>query len=126
MVEGMNRDWHESGLTVGQVAARTGIAESAVRWYADQELLPCERVAGNQRRFFADVQCRVAMIGAAQEVGLSLAQIKDALAVLPSGEPPTEQDWARLADHLRAELHQRIERMFDILEGLSAPVSRPR
>lgn len=122
----MNGDWHESGLTVGQVAARTGIAESAVRWYADQGLLPCERVAGNQRRFFADVRCRVAMIGAAQEVGLTLAQIKDALTALPPGEPPTEEDWARLAEHLRVELNQRIDRMFAILEGLSVPGSRRR
>ncbi|MGI8412037.1 MAG: MerR family transcriptional regulator, partial [Solirubrobacteraceae bacterium] len=73
-------DWHETGLTVGQVAQRMTITRSAVRWYDDHGLLPSERTAGNQRRFFADVQCRVAMIRAAQRVGLSIAEIREALS----------------------------------------------
>lgn len=55
------------------------IAPSAVRWYDDHGLLPSERTAGNQRRFFADVLCRVAMIRAAQRVGLSIDEIRQAL-----------------------------------------------
>lgn len=92
-----------------------GIAPSAVRWYADNGLLPCERVAGNQRRFFADVLCRVAMIRAAQRVGLTLGEIREALRELPSGQVPTRGDWARLAARLRAELVQRIDRLFELL-----------
>jgi len=81
-------DWHETGLTVGQVAQRMKITRSAVRWYDDHGLLPSERTAGNQRRFFADVQCRVAMIRAAQRVGLSIAEIREALSDLPPDSHP--------------------------------------
>jgi DNA-binding transcriptional MerR regulator len=75
-------DWHVSGLSVGQVAERMNIAPSAVRWYADHGLLPSERTASNQRRFYADVLWRVAMIRAAQRVGLSIGEIREALSVL--------------------------------------------
>jgi MerR family redox-sensitive transcriptional activator SoxR len=56
-------DWHVSGLSVGQVAERMNIAPSAVRWHDDHGLLPSERTAGNQRRFYADVLCRRAAGG---------------------------------------------------------------
>jgi len=82
-------DWHVSGLTVGQVAQRMNIAPSAVRWYDDHGLLPSERTSGNQRRFFADVLCRVAMIKAAQRVGLSIEEIREALSFLPPRQAPT-------------------------------------
>jgi MerR family redox-sensitive transcriptional activator SoxR len=116
----MDFDWHTPGLTVGQVAERMKIAPSAVRWYADNGLLPCERVRGNQRRFFADVLCRVAMIRAAQKVGLTLAEIRQALDALPAGEPPTPQDWERLAAHLRGVLNQRIDHLFALLDELTS------
>lgn len=108
-------DWHVSGLSVGQVADRMHIARSAVRWYADQDLLPCERTQSNQRRFFADVQCRVAMIRAAQRVGLSLEEIRTALAVLPPGVAPSPADWDRLATQLRTVLAERIDHLFELL-----------
>jgi len=112
-------DWHETGLTVGQVAQRMNITRSAVRWYDDHGLLPSERTAGNQRRFFADVQCRVAMIRAAQRVGLSIAEIREALSDLPPGQPPTPQDWERLATRLRHVTNQRIDDLFHILDELT-------
>ncbi|MFG2071986.1 MerR family transcriptional regulator, redox-sensitive transcriptional activator SoxR [Nonomuraea maritima] len=115
----MSSDWHITGLTVGQVAERMQIAPSAVRWYADQGLLPHERVAGNQRRFFADVLCRVAMIRAAQKVGLSLSEIHEALEALPPGQPPTRQDWERLATHLRTTLTRRIDDLFTLLNEMT-------
>jgi len=65
------------------------IAPSAVRWYDDHGLLPSERTSGNQRRFFADVLCRVAMIKAAQRVGLSIEEIREALSFLPPRQAPT-------------------------------------
>ncbi|WP_055478368.1 MerR family DNA-binding protein [Sphaerimonospora mesophila] len=115
----MSFDWHVTGLTVGQVAERMQIAPSAVRWYADQGLLPHERGAGNQRRFFADVSCRVAMIRAAQKVGLSLGEIREVLDALPPGRPPTRQDWERLATHLRAVLTHRIDELFTLLDAMT-------
>ena len=73
-------NWHEGGLSVGQVAERMGIARSAVRWYDDHGLLPSERTASGHRRFFPDVCCRVAMIRASQRVGLSIEEIREALS----------------------------------------------
>jgi MerR family transcriptional regulator, redox-sensitive transcriptional activator SoxR len=118
-------DWHITGLSVGAVAERMGIAPSAVRWYADQGLLPHERVAGNQRRFFGDVLCRVAMIRAAQKVGLSLGEIRLALDALPPGRPPTRQDWDRLATQLRAVLADRIDELFGVLDALGVEQPPP-
>ena len=113
--------WHVSGLTVGQVADRMQLARSAVRWYADEGLLPCERTATNERRFFADVLCRVAMIRAAQRVGLSLDEIRQALAVLPPGVAPNREDWEQLAARLRDVVTDRIGHLTALLDEL-APV----
>jgi len=110
--------WHVSGLTVGQVAKRMNIAPSAVRWYDDHGLLPSERTAGNQRRFFADVLCRVAMIRASQRVGLSIEEIREALSALPPRQVPTPEDWERLAAHLRRVTRQRIGELFAVLGEL--------
>jgi MerR family transcriptional regulator, redox-sensitive transcriptional activator SoxR len=112
-------DWHVSGLTVGEVAARMHIAPSAVRWYDDHGLLPSERTSGNQRRFFADVLCRVAMIRAAQKVGLSIDEIKDALSTLTPRQAPGAEDWERLAERLREVVAQRIDELFALLRELS-------
>jgi MerR family redox-sensitive transcriptional activator SoxR len=102
-----------------------GIARSAVRWYADQDLLPCERTATNERRFFADVLCRVAMIRASQRVGLSLDEIRQALSVLPPGVPPTPADWDRLATRLRQVIVERIDHLFTLLDDYT-PAPTPR
>jgi MerR family redox-sensitive transcriptional activator SoxR len=95
------------------------IARSAVRWYADQDLLPCARTATNERRFFADVLCRVAMIRASQRVGLSLDEIKQALSVLPPGVQPTPDDWDRLASRLRQVVVERIDKLFGLLDEMA-------
>ncbi|WUH98374.1 MerR family DNA-binding protein [Spirillospora sp. NBC_00431] len=121
----MDFDWHTPGLTVGQVAERARIAPSAVRWYADEGLLPCERVAGNQRRFFADVLCRVAMIRAARRVGLTLAEIREALSALPPGQAPTRDDWERLADQLRDVLNHRIGELLTLLDEMAPHAEAP-
>lgn len=105
-----------------------GIAASAVRWYDDHGLLPSERTSGNQRRFFADVLGRVAMIRAAQKVGLSIDEIKDALSTLTPGQAPTAADWERLAEGLRDVVGQRIDELFAILNelGPGAAIDMPK
>lgn len=117
-------DWHQSGLTVGEVAERMQIAKSAVRWYEDHGLLPSERTTGNQRRFFADVLCRVAMIQAAQRVGLSIKEIHEALSALPPRQAPTPQDWERLRDHLHEVIGRRIDELFTLMDELT-PAGSP-
>jgi MerR family transcriptional regulator, redox-sensitive transcriptional activator SoxR len=111
-------DWHEAGLTVGQVAERSGVAASALRFYERQGLFTADRTAGNQRRYRGDVLCRVAMIRACQRVGLSIAEIKTALAALPEGHIPGPEDWDRLSRHLQSELRDRIDELNRALEAL--------
>jgi MerR family redox-sensitive transcriptional activator SoxR len=115
----MRDDWHESGLSVGEVAARMNVSRSAVRWYDDHGLLPSERTSGNQRRFFADVQCRIAMIRAAQRVGLTIEEIREAFTALTPGRAPSAEDWNRLATHLRRVANQRIDELFRVLAELT-------
>ena len=112
-------DWHEAGLSVGQVAERSGVAPSALRFYERKGLITSDRTAGNQRRYRGDVLCRVAMIRACQRVGLSIAEIRIALAALPEGHIPGSEDWSRLSMHLKRELHNRIDDLNRALQALS-------
>ena len=111
-------DWHEAGLSVGQVAERSGVAASALRFYERQGLIGSDRTAGNQRRYHGDVLCRVAMIRACQHVGLSIADIRIALAELPEGHIPGPEDWDRLSQRLQRELHERIDDLNQALRAL--------
>lgn len=112
-------DWHAAGLTIGEVAARGGVAPSALRFYEAQGLISSVRTAGNQRRYAGDVLCRVMMIRACQRVGLTIAEIRAALAELPDGHIPGSNDWERLAARLRSELHDRIAQLNALLDELS-------
>jgi MerR family transcriptional regulator, redox-sensitive transcriptional activator SoxR len=122
-------DWHEAGLTVGQVAERSGAAPSALRFYERQGLISTDRTASNQRRYHGDVLCRVAMIRVCQQAGLSLAQIKTALAeAVPDGQIPGPQEWEQLAAHLRREVTSRIselDRLLGALVGQNGDPSQP-
>jgi MerR family redox-sensitive transcriptional activator SoxR len=118
-------DWHLDGLTAGEVAERMRVAASAVRYYADQGLLPHRRTPTNERRFHVDVLCRVAMIQVAQRVGMSLAEIRDALTELPPGQAPTPEDWQRLSMRLKQTLHGRIDEMFTLLDELANDLGAP-
>jgi MerR family redox-sensitive transcriptional activator SoxR len=95
-------------LSAGQVAARSGVAVSAVHFYESRGLLSAWRSGGNQRRYSRDVLRRVAIIKVAQRLGLPLAMIKEALDSLPGGRTPTARDWQRLSRQWRAELDRRI------------------
>jgi len=107
-------------LAIGEVAERSGVAPSALRYYEDCGLLHSERAQSGHRRYAADVLRRVAFIQAAQRVGLSLQEIGDALASLPEHRTPNHRDWARLSASWRARLDQQIdllERLRDNLDG---------
>ena len=84
-------------LTIGEVAERTGVAPSALRFYESKGLIASERSDGNQRRFHRDMLRRISFIKVAQNVGLSLDDIASARATLPGGRTPTKEDWSRLS-----------------------------
>ncbi|SDM87559.1 redox-sensitive transcriptional activator SoxR [Streptomyces wuyuanensis] len=106
-------------LTVGQLAARSGAAVSALRFYEAKGLISSSRTAGNQRRYGRDALRRVAFVRAAQRVGIPLAVVRDALADLPQGRTPNREDWARLSEGWRAELDERIKQLVRLRDHLT-------
>ena len=98
-------------LTVGQVAARSGVAVSAIHFYEAKGLVKGWRTSGNQRRYPRAVLRRVAVIKVAQRVGIPLNVVRDALMSLPRGRTPTAKDWAVLSARWRADLDDRISRL---------------
>jgi MerR family transcriptional regulator, redox-sensitive transcriptional activator SoxR len=95
-------------MTVGEIARRAGLATSAVRYYESEGLIHSERTAAGHRRYHADVLRRVSFIRTAQLVGLSLAEIHEALSTLPEGRTPNSSDWSRLARSWQPQLERRI------------------
>ena len=95
-------------ITIGQLAARTGVAVSAIRFYEEKGLLQSLRTSGNQRRFLRSDIRRVSFILIAQKLGLALAEIEAQLAQLPQGRAPTVMDWQQISRRMRFEIDQRI------------------
>ncbi len=106
-------------LTVGEVAARSGLAVSAIHFYEAERLIRSTRTAGNQRRYARDVLRRVSVIKAAQRVGVPLSMIRDALASLPRGRTPTAADWKKLSSVWRDLLDERIDKLTRLRGNLS-------
>jgi MerR family redox-sensitive transcriptional activator SoxR len=107
-------------LTIGDMAARSGVAPSALRFYEREGLISSTRTGGNQRRYERHELRRIAFIRIAQQVGVSLEEIREALAELPENRTPTKADWARLSARWRRKLEERItlmERLRDQLTG---------
>jgi MerR family redox-sensitive transcriptional activator SoxR len=107
-------------FTVGEIAGRTGVATSALRFYEEHGLIHSERNDVGHRRYHADVMRRVSFIRTAQRVGLSLSEIEEALSSLPDKRTPTAKDWDRLAASWRPRLDDQIAlltRLRDQLDG---------
>jgi MerR family redox-sensitive transcriptional activator SoxR len=107
-------------LAIGDVSARTGVATSALRFYESQGLIQSTRSSSGHRRYHRDVLRRVAFLRVAQQVGLTLEEIAQALATLPDHRAPTQRDWERLASSWRPRLEQQIgvlQRLHDRLTG---------
>ena len=107
-------------ITIGELAARSGMATSALRFYEDQGLISAERTSGNQRVFPRPTLRRVAFIRAAQAVGLTLDEIAGALATLPADRTPVKRDWERLSTAWRDRLDQRIVELERLRDGLTS------
>ena len=106
-------------VPIGVLAARSGVASSALRFYESLGLILASRSEGNQRRYPRYTLRRVAFIRAAQRVGLSLDEIASALASLPSDRAPGTADWARLTRAWRPRLDTRIREMEKLRDELT-------
>jgi MerR family redox-sensitive transcriptional activator SoxR len=110
----------EPDLTIGALSTRAGVATSALRFYEAEGLIHANRTAGGQRRYSRETLRRVSFIRVAQQVGLSLAEIREAMAELPDNRTPNHRDWERLSRSWRTRLDERIamlERLRDRLGG---------
>jgi MerR family transcriptional regulator, redox-sensitive transcriptional activator SoxR len=106
-------------LSIGEVAARSGVATSALRFYETKGLIESERTDGNQRRYPRATLRRVALIRAGQEVGLSLAELAKALETLPHDKTPTKDDWERLSHSWRSRLDGQIAELIALRDELT-------
>ena len=109
-----------SNITIGALSRRTGVAASALRFYESEGLIHSERSGGGQRRFPRETIRRVSFIRVAQQVGLRLDEIRNALASLPDNRTPDNADWSRLSTSWRPRLDAQIEllqRLRDRLDG---------
>ncbi len=107
-------------LTIGEIARRTGLSVSAIRFYEERGLIEPVRTGGNQRRFPRSDIRRLSFILIAQRLGLSLGEIETELGRLPHGRTPTTRDWEAISGAIRARLDQRIAELVrtrDRLDG---------
>jgi len=111
---------HGDLLAIGEVAARSGIAPSALRFYESEGLIHALRSDGGRRLYEREVLRRVAFIRVAQRIGLSLDEIRRALAALPDQRTPTAKDWARLSRQWRPRLDEQIDMLVALRDQLSS------
>ena len=107
-------------MTIGEVAKRSGVATSALRFYEAEKLISSTRTEGNQRRFARATLRRVAVIRAGQAAGIPLTRIRAAFRELPDERTPTKADWRRLAEAWRSDLDARIAQLEGLRDDLSS------
>jgi MerR family transcriptional regulator, redox-sensitive transcriptional activator SoxR len=107
------------GLSIGDVAARSGVATSALRFYEAQGLLASQRTSGNQRRYERAVLRRVALIRTGRAAGIPLERIRAALETLPAGRTPSRRDWDRLSRAWRSDLDEQIAMLHAVRDRLT-------
>jgi MerR family redox-sensitive transcriptional activator SoxR len=101
-------------LTIGELSARSGVSQSALRFYERRGLISARRTDGNQRRFAGVTLRRVALVQAGSAAGIGLERIRAALDELPDRKTPTKRDWERLSRSWRQEIDERIETLLAI------------
>ena len=106
-------------LTIGELAARSGVAPSALRFYEASGLVTSQRTSGGQRQYPRHVLRRVALIRVAQRMGLTLAEISNALAILPPDRAPTKGEWEKLSRSWRQVLDDRIATLGRLRDDLT-------
>lgn len=105
-------------LSIGEIARRTGLSVSAIRFYEEKGLVEAHRSGGNQRRFLRSDIRRLSFILIAQKLGLSLAEIEQAMAGLPQGRTPNAADWQAISLTIRQRLDEEIARLENIRDDL--------
>lgn len=105
-------------LSVGQLAARSGVAVTALHFYESKGLIQSTRNPGNQRRYERAILRRVAVIKMAQRLGIPLAEIASALATLPKNQTPSAEDWQRFSAQWREDLSRRIDELLMLRDQL--------
>lgn len=98
-------------LPIGRIAERTGMAVSAIRFYEAEGLVRPIRTAAGQRQFRRSDIRRLSFVKIAQELGFSLAEIREEMVKLPEGRTPTKADWERISRRFRTVLDERIDRL---------------
>ena len=109
----------DSVLTIGEVARRSGVASSALRFYEERGLIASVRAGSGHRRYPRSVLRRIAFIVFAQRIGLTLEEIGAELAKLPADRSPTRQDWARLSGAWTKRVDQMIAQLQRLRDGLT-------
>jgi len=107
-------------LSVGEVAARSGVAVSTIHFYEGAGLITGWRNQGNHRRYRRGVLRRVAIIKVAQRAGVPLKEIAAALSTLPEGRAPTAREWSRFSSRWKADLDRRITQLTRLRDQLSS------
>ncbi len=107
-------------LTIGEVSQRSGVATSTLRFYEQEGIVTATRSAGGRRLFPRAVLRRLAFVRAAQSVGLSLDEVRAALATLPDSRTPTKADWERLSRTWRSRLDEQIAALEALRDGLTS------
>lgn len=105
-------------LTIGELARRTGLSVSAIRFYEEKGLVAALRTSGNQRRFLRGDIRRLSFILIAQRLGLSLAEIEEAMASLPQGRTPNAADWKTISRTVRERIDAQIAALEKVREDL--------
>jgi len=106
-------------LTIGELARRTGLSVSAIRYYEARGLVGALRTGGNQRRFLRSDIRRLSFVLIAQNLGLSLGEIEGELARLPQGRNPDARDWERISTGVRAAIDAKIRVLEKTREDLT-------
>lgn len=106
-------------LTISELADRSGVAPSALRFYEARGLIASTRTNGNQRRFHPSMLRRIALIQVAQSVGFTLEKIADELACLPMTRAATKRDWERVATKWQQDLAAKMARLQSLSDNLT-------
>lgn len=112
-------DHRTLALSVGELAARSGVSVSALHFFERQGLLQSTRTSGNQRRYRRDALRRVGLIRIAQRVGIPLRELATVLALLPQDRTPDREDWRRLSESWQAQLDERLRHLQQLRNELT-------